>query len=187
MGQIKKIIKMIRALWLMPIYSFYHSKVPSTTYIRKGTIPKYSVIGDYCWINKNVGINKVVMGNYCSIASQVLIGGMEHPIDKVSTSTLLNDSEDCKSQTTTIGHNVWIGSQSVIKQGVTIGNGAVVGAHSFVNKDVPPYAIVVGSPAKVIKYRFEENVVNEIEGTHFWEYPPIKAKKIIDVINKRFE
>lgn len=168
---------------MAPLYYMYHSKVPSTTYIRKGTMPKYSVIGDYCWINRNVGLNKVVMGNYCSIASQVLIGGMEHPIDKVSTSTLLNDAEDCKSKTTTIGHNVWIGSQSVIKQGVTIGNGAVVGAHSFVNKDVPPYAIVVGSPAKVLRFRFEKEIIEAIEISHFWEYAPNEAREIINKIN----
>ena len=180
---LKRIVKKIRAIIMTPIYRMNHSKVPLTTYIRKGTMPKYSVIGDYCWINRNVGLNKVIIGNYCSIASQVLIGGMEHPIDKVSTSTLLNDSEDCKSQTTTIGHNVWIGSQSVIKQGVTIGNGAVVGAHSFVNKDVPPYAIVVGSPAKVLRYRFEKETIESIEKCQFWEYAPNDARKIINNIN----
>ena len=180
---LKIIIKKVRALIMAPVYRMNHSKVPLTTYIRKGTMPKYSTIGSYCWINRNVGLNKVVMGNYCSIASEVLIGGMEHPIDRVSTSTLLNDAEDCKSKTTTIGHNVWIGSQSVIKQGVTIGNGAVVGAHSFVNKDVPPYAIVVGSPAKILRFRFEGNTIEFIENSHFWEYAPNEAREIINKIN----
>ena len=179
---IKKVIKWVRAIIYQPLYRFYHSKVPVTSYIRKGTIPKSSDIGQYCWINKNVGLNKVSMGNYCSIASQVLIGGMEHPIHKVSTSTLLNDPDDCKSDTTIIGHNVWIGSQSVIKQGVHIGNGAVIGAHSFVNKNVPPYAIVVGSPARVLRFRFEKEVIDKIEESHFWEYSPSKAKQIINNI-----
>jgi acetyltransferase-like isoleucine patch superfamily enzyme len=179
---IKKAIKRVRAVLLQPIYRFYHSKVPVSSYIRKGTIPKYSEIGQYCWINRNVGLNQVRMGNYCSIASQVLIGGMEHPIHKVSTSTLLNNPEDCKSETTIIGHNVWVGSQSVIRQGVHIGNGAVVGAHSFVNKDVPPYAIVVGSPAKVLRFRFEKDVIDKIEESHFWEYNPREAKQIINKI-----
>lgn len=173
---------------MLPLYYMNHSVVPLSTYIRKGTMPRHSKIGEHCWINRNVGLNKVEMGNYCSIASQVLIGGMEHPIRNVATSTLLNDPESFKSLTTIIGHNVWIGSQSVIKQGVRIGNGAVVGANSFVNKDVPPYAIVVGSPAKVLRYRFEKETIDRIEGSHFWDFSPKKARSIIEDINvKEYE
>lgn len=181
--KIKRIIKFIRAIILSPVYRFYHSSVSVTSYIRKGTIPKNSIIGKYCWINKNVGMNKVQIGNYCSIASNVLIGGMEHPINKVSTSTLLNDPKDIISRTTYIGNNVWIGAHCVIKQGVKIGNGAVVGAHSFVNKDVPPYSIVIGAPAKVLRYRFDNHIIDNIEKSHFWEYSPLQAIQVIKKID----
>lgn len=184
MGVIKETIKKVRSVLMYPIYLCYKSSVPVSTYIRKGTIPRRSTIGKFCWINTNVGLNCVDMGNYCSIASQVLIGGMEHPIDKCSTSTLLNEAVVLKSKKTVIGHNVWIGAQCVIKQGVRIENGAVIGANSFVNKNVPPYAIVAGSPAKIIKFRFDKDVIEKIERSNFWNYPPKKAKEIINSIQQ---
>jgi len=70
-----------------------------------------------------------------------------------------------------IGNDVWIGCNSTILRGVTIGNGAVIGANSLVNKDVPPYAIVVGSPAKIIKYRFDEEIIQALLKIKWWDYP----------------
>lgn len=183
--KIKEIIKKLRALFFLPIYRFNHNKIKTTTYIRDSSGIKNSTIGDYCWINRYVGMNHVVMGNYCSIATHVLIGGMEHSVNFISTSARL--SSKCYSDRIThIGNDVWIGSQVVIKQGISIGNGAVVGANSFVNKDVPPYAIVVGSPAKIIKYRFSKELIDEIEKSHYWDYKPDEAKQIIKRISNKY-
>jgi len=71
---------------------------------------------------------------------------------------------------TNIGNDVWIGAQAVIKAGVTIGDGAVIGGNSLVTKDVPPYAIVGGTPAKVIKYRFPEPIINALLELKWWEF-----------------
>lgn len=86
---------------------------------------------------------------------------------------------------TVIGHDVWIAASAIIKQGVKIGNGAVIGANSFVNKDVPPYAIVVGSPAKILKYRFNQKQIEIIEESKYWEFSPNEARQILARVNEK--
>lgn len=152
--------------------------VPFFTYIRFGVSLRKCKIGKYCYIGENCSLNCVEMGNYCSIAPNVQIGGMEHSYWEVSTSARLSDS--CISDVQTqIGNDVWIGAQCYIKCGVKIGDGAVIGAQSLVNKDVPPYSVVFGSPAKVFKYRFEESIIDRIKKSNYWNFPPEKAQKII--------
>jgi acetyltransferase-like isoleucine patch superfamily enzyme len=105
--------------------------------------------------------------------------GGAHPIDKVSTSPVFCEGKNIFSRNfaklsfapfkkTIIGNDVWIGNKAIILQGVTIGNGAVVGAGAVVTKDVPPYAIVVGNPAVILRKRFDENVVSLLERTKWW-------------------
>ena len=138
-------------------------------------------IGHYCYIGEYCSLNHVRMGNYCSIAPNVMIGGMEHSYWAVSTSPRLSNA-GITDKTTCIGNDVWIGAQSIIKQGVRIGDGSVIGANSFVNKDVPPFAIVIGSPAKVYRYRFERKTIGEISKTQYWKYIPRRAKELIKKI-----
>ena len=185
MKHIKNFLKLLLEIVKKPYYNINHNRISLSTYCRDASGFQYCTIGKYCWINRNVGLNHVIMGNYCSIASQVLIGGMEHSIKQISTSTKLSDG--CINDvTTSIGNDVWIGSQVVIKQGVKIGNGAVVGANSFVNKDVPPYAIVVGSRAKISKFRFSEDLIAEIEKSRYWDFRPKEAKQIIKRISSKY-
>lgn len=73
---------------------------------------------------------------------------------------------------TLIGHDVWIGSGALILDGKVIGNGAIVGARAVVTRDVPPYAIVVGAPAKVIRYRFEPDVIEALQAAAWWDRDP---------------
>ena len=147
----------------------------------KATLRK-STIGKYSYVAENSSLNCVDMGNYCSIGPSVLIGSMEHPYWMPSTSPRLY-GEECKSEIrTVIGHDVWIGAQSFIRQGVRIGNGAVIGAHSFVNKDVPSYSIVFGTPAKVHKMRFDPEIVSAIEKTNYFDFPPDKARELLSAV-----
>lgn len=180
---IKQMIKNFIGWMKQPLYKFHHNKIDSSTYIRELSGINHSTIGKYCWINASVGLNHVNMGNYCSIASAVLIGGMEHSVTHVSTSARLSDS-GYSDRITNIGHDVWIGSQVIIRQGVSIGTGAVVGANSFVNKDVPPFAIVAGSPAKIIKYRFDEETIDKILTSQYWLKEPEEARTIIKKLEK---
>ena len=156
------------------------SYVADHVVLRKSKIGAYSHVGPYC------NFNCVIIGNYCSIAPGVCIGGEEHAFWNVSTSDRLTD-EGITEEKTIIGYDVWIGAQCYIKQGIKIGNGVVVGSNSFVNKDIPDYAIVVGSPAKLIRYRFDENIINEIKNTHYWELKPQEARRRISVINERLK
>jgi acetyltransferase-like isoleucine patch superfamily enzyme len=145
-------------------------------------VGRYSYVADHCWIIK------AEIGNFCSIASNVMIGGGRHPINFVSTSPVFyscnNILKKCFAEVpfseyvkTVIGNDVWIGSNAFVKGGITIGNGAIIGAHSVVTKDVEPYTIVAGNPARVIRKRFGDDVIKELEGTKWWEYSDEKLKQ----------
>jgi len=117
------------------------------------------------------------------IASDVVIGAAEHPTDWLSTSPLQYGGPcDWASFRATdkpafpvadyvnIGSDVWIGDGAFIRSGVTIGDGAVVAARAVVNRDVPPYAIVAGVPAKVIRYRFSDQIIERMQRLQWWRY-----------------
>ncbi len=137
-----------------------------------------SNIGNYNYFGPNVIINNTKIGNYCSIAPNVVIGGMEHNYNFLSTSTCLFPDQ-IKLQTV-IEDDVWIATNSVIKSGITVGRGSVIGAHSLVLKDVPPFTIVAGSPAKVLKQRFTDIKVQQLHSSiDFTADPVFIQQKII--------
>lgn len=110
--------------------------------------------GDYVYIGPYAEIApQVHIGNYTSLSSYVVITGMDHIYDKLGVP--IRFSGRPAPCVTTIGHDVLVGHGSTIMRGVTIGNGAIVGAGAVVTKDVPPYAIVGGVPARIIRYRFD--------------------------------
>lgn len=173
----KQWIKTTLLIFRIFFFKLRGSKVSVRSDIKGNVLLRNSIIGSYVHIGPNCIINNTTIGDYSSIAPQVQIGGMEHPYWDASSSTYLSDG--AKQEYTEIGHDVWIGAAAIVKAGVKIGNGAVVGANSFVNKDVPPYAIVVGSPAKVYKYRFDDKKIAELESSRYWEYKPLKARTIL--------
>ena len=167
----------------VPIYFLNHAKIDSSNKIAENVSLKYCNIGKYNYIARRNSLFNVEVGNYCCFGPDVHIGGMQHSYWWYSMSPML--SNECKTpEKTIIGNDVWIAAGCIIKQGVKIGNGAVVGANSFVNKDVPPFAIVAGSPAKIIKYRFSNDVIKRIEASDYWSYPPQKAKQIIETLGE---
>lgn len=119
------------------------------------------------------------MGAYCSVArgATVMLGG-EHRPDWVTTfpfNVLWNSARHITGHPSTkgdvvIGNDVWIGTEALITSGVTIHDGAVIGARAVVTKDVPPYAIVAGNPARVIRFRFPEHVISRLLETKWWEW-----------------
>lgn len=147
-----------------------------------------SRIGKNCYVGSRCSISKTDIGNYVSIANNVSIGQGEHLLDEISTSSLFytRPLETLTMKPCSIGHDVWIGVDAVVLRGVHIGNGAVIGANSVVTKDVPPFAIVVGSPAKVIKYRFNEDKIKEINDAKWWDEELDEAREIINRINKNW-
>ena len=138
-------------------------------------------IGSYNCFGRGTMLLNAKIGNYCSIAPGVKIGQMNHDLHCVSTSTKIFGPEhgitmnNGYTTPAVIENDVWIGANAVVKQGVRINNGAVVGAGAVVTKDVPAYAIVAGVPAKIIKYRFANEGIELLENSKWWDLPPQKA------------
>ena len=149
-------------------------------------------IGDYTYGNFEIrewdNKTKLKIGKYCSIADGVifLLGG-EHRSDFITTypfNALLKNfnyigGHPHTKGNITIGNDVWIGSEAKIRSGVNIGDGAIIGANSIVTKDVPPYAIAAGNPAKIVRYRFDEITINKLLKIKWWDFD---EKEIIEII-----
>lgn len=147
--------------------------------------------GRYTYIGASNSMQDVEIGAFCSIGSYNSIGGGVHPMNQPSTSPVFYEKSNCFKQTdflygeditfeqptTIIGNDVWIGDHCFVKAGVKIGDGAVIGAHAVVTHDVPPYAIVAGNPAKVLKYRFQESEICALSKIKWWEWSDGDIKK----------
>ena len=135
--------------------------------------------GTYCGDNVFVGDNRSTIGKFCSIAADVVIGASEHPLNYLSTSPFFyveslgfrKGACEIYLSPVHVGNDVWIGDGVFIKGGVTIGDSAVLAAGAVVTKDVPPYAVVGGVPAKVIKYRFQPDIVQKLLELKWWDLP----------------
>ena len=136
------------------------------------------------------------IGRFCSIADYVTAGLASHPMEWVSTSPAFYYGRDSipknlaaldyspDSPQTVIGNDVWIGQNVLLKPGITIGNGAAIGMGSVVTKDIPPYAVVAGNPAHIIKMRFEPEFIERLEKSRWWDLDPETIKKYAHLINK---
>ena len=140
-------------------------------------------IGDYVFVGYNCIINNADIGCYTCIASNVAIGGMNHVYQYPSISPLLNPHVIVDKRTR-VGNDCWIGANAVILQGVTIGDGVVIGAGSIVTHDVPSNSIAFGNPAKVMKRRFDNETWERIIISHYWEYDIKKAKMLLKNITE---
>lgn len=151
-------------------------------------------IGRYSYIGINSNFSNTNIGSFCSIGPDVLCGLGDHPIDFVSTypgfysnqasgSYWFGHVHDFKEQQNTIiESDVWIGAKVIIKGGVHIGTGAIIGAGAVVTKNIPPYAIVGGIPAKILKYRFDENLISLLIESKWWE----KNEEVLKKLSKYF-
>lgn len=174
--------RFIRNIYIKLI-DFFDSKnsFKNVTIMKNVTVDEYSDIGEYTFVGKNTDITKSVIGRYCSIGTDVIIGPGEHDLTSISTSSWFYDGDVYDILTKAplvIGSDVWIGTKSIILRGLSIGNGAVIAAGSVVTKDVPPYAIVGGVPARIIKYRFDDLKIKKIQDSQWWNYEISEAKDI---------
>lgn len=164
------------------------SRVESGGTVYGTTIAKHSFCGYDC------SMLNVDIGAFCSIASKVTIGGVAHPMEYASTSPVfLSHKDSVKAKfarhdylpevRTSIGNDVWIGDGAYIKAGVHIGHGAVIGMGSVVTKDVFPYAIVAGNPAKLVRMRFDDNVVAALLAMAWWDFSDAELRRVARQFN----
>jgi len=141
------------------------------------------------------GRDKLRIGSFCSFARGVVIltDGV-HPVDWVSTYPFrmnwnlpgaYEDGLPLKNGDTEIGSDVWIATEAMIMPGVTIGHGAVIAARAVVTRDIPPYAIAAGVPARVIKYRFPPEVVDALLKIKWWEWDDDKIKEAVPYLSSK--
>lgn len=175
----------------------HNTLVETPANIRRGTFD-IDFIGAFSYMGGRDTFMRHVssVGRFCSIASNVITGQVEHPTDFLSAHPMFQGEFDWplangfreanqpminksaikagelnnRFSKIVIGNDVWIGEGAFIRRGVTIGDGAIIAARAVVTKNVPPYAIVGGSPSRILKYRFSEEVISQLLSISWWKY-----------------
>ena len=164
------------------------STIHSTSKVEAGSQFINSSMDQYSFCGYDCKILNCDIGAFCSIADGVIIGGAQHPIEWVGTSPVFYKGKDSvtkkyseferpKAKRTIIGNDVWIGDRAIIKGGVTVGNGAIIGMGSIVTKDIGDFEIWAGNPAKLIRKRFSEDIIQDLIKLSWWEWDDFTIQK----------
>lgn len=178
--------------------------VDPTATVRDATLGRYtevgartrivsSTFGDYSYIMENGDILFSTVGKFCSFASGVRINPPNHPMHRASQHHFTYRAGDYfadaehdetifawrREQWVTVGHDVWIGHGATVMPRVTVGDGAAIGAGSVVTKDVAPYTIVAGVPARPIRRRFDEDVAERLVALAWWDWPHERLREAL--------
>ena len=165
------------------------------TQINRSNIIESTNIGAYSYTGMNTVIKHASIGKFCSISWGVSISGgihnynliSPHPFIHLKSFGLVESGEEIEKKKIIIGNDVWIGANATILPGIEIGNGAIIGAGSVVTKNVPDYAIAVGNPANVIKYRFCDEKIKLLKELCWWELPENIIKENIELFKHDFD
>jgi phosphonate metabolism protein (transferase hexapeptide repeat family) len=142
-------------------------------------------VGDYSYFERHAEAIYTEIGKFCAIAANTRINALEHPLERITQHKVsyrpneyfryLGVDEGFRrrrqGKRVTIGHDVWVGHGAVVMPGIAIGNGAAVGANAVVTRDVAPFTIVAGNPAKLLRRRFPEQIAARIAALAWWDWP----------------
>lgn len=140
-------------------------------------------LGDYSYFAKNAQVANTTIGKFCSIGPNFCCGLGIHPTDGISTHPMFYRGRMNEYKPVTIGNDVFIGANVTVLDGVSIGDGAVIGAGAVVSKDIPPYAIAVGCPMEIKKYRLNEKQIAAMQCIQWWNWDDEKLKDVRQLFN----
>lgn len=168
------------------------------THILRGSKMNDVTAGRYTRIGDGVKVTNADLGNFAVLSKDTVVGTGAHPTNYITPHSIFYKKgawpwhddwiapiDFNKKRRITIGNDVWIGRRCMVLDGVTIGDGAIVAAGAVVTKDIPPFAIAGGVPAKVIKYRFEPEVIEKLLEIKWWNLPDDEITKVIDLFHKK--
>ncbi len=179
--------------------------IDSTAQVRQATLGRYTAIGartvfaestmgDYSYVVNDANVIYTTIGKFCSIAAMTRINPGNHPMHRASQShftyratAYFDDAEDDaaffdwrRAHAVTIGHDVWIGHGAIVLAGRNIGTGAVVASGAVVTKDVAPYTIVAGNPARLVRRRFTEDIADRLQNLSWWDWEHTRLRMALD-------
>ena len=176
--------------WDLIKNNIIESQIGKNVKIYKPSFINKTEIGDYTYISTNANISVTKIGKFCSIGPNLFCGWGIHPTNGISTSpifystrqqnglSLTNKDKIEERKLITIGNDVFIGANVTILDGITIGNGAIIGAGAVVTKDIPDYAIAVGCPIMIIKYRFNDDQIAALKRIQWWKFDEDKLQDV---------
>ncbi len=178
----------------LKIADVLNTEVDKTAKICFGTHIHHSKIGRYSYVAPDTAVVNTEIGAFTSIASCCIIGGGAHPTDWVSSSPVFYNgknslkrnfanNEFIQTKRTIIGNDVWIGSRCLIKSGVKIGDGAIIGMGAVVTRDVEPYSILGGNPARLIRKRFDDQTIAKLQNTKWFNMKDSELEKYGPLFN----
>ena len=199
----RRIIVLIKNIFSVPLRFFSHISffcilqnvsVDKTSAICSGVRFYRGKIGRYSYIGNNSFVIDTDIGSFTSISTDCYIGGASHPVNWVSTSPVFHKWENIMKKNfskhefeifkrTNIGNDVWIGNRVMLKAGVNIGDGAIIGMGSIVTKDIGAYEIWAGNPAKFIRKRFDDETIEKLLTIKWWEWSDEKIENYAQYVN----
>jgi len=170
---------------ISPLARLRECQVGRRCEILHDTAVEYTALGDYSYIGERCMIADARIGKFCAIAAQVRIGAPNHPMERPSQHRFtycpeyyFDDAqrdgeffEQRRSDLVVIGNDVWIGHGAIVLPGVTVGDGAVLAAGAVVSRDVAPYTVVGGIPARMIRERFDRATALRLQAIAWWDWP----------------